>query len=112
MNDEPLIGLMAICLLACVAALLAGAWVLVAVLGLAAAGSLARSRVHQNAMSRPPRPVITYLERSSPHEPLIRLERGQTATVPWPHTLQVIIPAGLSLKILEATPERVRVIAV
>jgi hypothetical protein len=59
-----------------------------------------------------PLPVITYLPQAHLHEPLITLQAGQFVTVPWPHTLQVHLPEGTRLEILEATPERVRVIAV
>ncbi len=112
MNTSPLVALLALCLLACIAALLAGAVMLGGVF--AAAGIGCCSRIRQNAVlaSTPPRPVITYLPQPVPHEPLIRLQRGQFVTVPWPHTLQVLLPEGTRLKILESTPERVRIMAV
>lgn len=56
--------------------------------------------------------TIIYHVEVSPHEPYLRICQGQIITVPVPHTLQVIVPAGLRLEILERTPERIRVIAV
>lgn len=111
MNDtSPLAGLLALAVLCSFIALVAGA----VVLGLVftAAGIACCRRIRQKAVcSQPPRPTITYLPEARMDEPLIRLQRGQTATVPWPHPLQVLLPAGVRLQILEATPERVRVIA-
>lgn len=111
MNSSPLTGFFALSVLGCAAALLAGAMVLGFVF--AAAGIASHSCIRQNAArASSPRPVITYLQHASACEPLISLQRGQSVTVPWPHTLQVHLPAGVRLQILEATPERVRVIAV
>lgn len=110
MNTSPLAALLALCLLGCLTALLAGAVVLGIVF--AAAGIASGSCIRQHAVrATSPRPVITYLSQVSTCEPLIRLERGQTATVPWPQTLQVLLPEGVHLQILEATSERVRVMA-
>lgn len=65
------------------------------------------------ATDRPaPCPTLTYLMDSRPGEANLRLERGQTLTVLWPHSLDVVIPAGLHLEILEASSERIRVMAV
>ena len=109
LNASPLAGLLAFSLLAACGALLAGHFVLAAVL-LFACG-MSTWRLQHCQMSRP-RPTITYLPEPRADEPLIRLERGQTAIVPWPHTLQVLLPEGVRLQILEATSERVRVLAV
>lgn len=57
-------------------------------------------------------PVITYLPQPNPSEPLITLQPGQLVTVPWPHTLQVHLPEGVRLQVVESTPERIRVVAV
>ncbi|WP_294224264.1 hypothetical protein [Prosthecobacter sp.] len=109
-HPQPLEAFFAFCLVGTVLAGMAGLALLAALLGMTAAGSLACRRVRQNAGF--PRPVVTYLEKPSPDEPLIRLERGQTAIVPWPQPLQVLLPEGTHLQILEANPERVRVMAV
>jgi hypothetical protein len=61
--------------------------------------------------TRPPL-TITYLPQASAHEPLISLQPGQIVTVPWPHTLQVHLPEGVHLQVIEASPERIRVMAV
>jgi len=53
--------------------------------------------------------IITYLSQPSFRKPLITLGKGQFVTVPWPHTLQVFVPAGSHLQILKAVPERRRV---
>ena len=45
-------------------------------------------------------------------QPLIRLQPGQFATLPRPHTLQMLLPECTHLKILEITSDHVRVIAV
>lgn len=85
---------------------------LAVLLALAALGSLWRRSIRQKAVTIPARPTITYLSAPLADEPLIRLERGQFVSLPWPHTLQVLLPEGTRLQILEATPERVRVMAV
>lgn len=91
--------------------MLAGAVALSFVFAVASIAS--HSCIRQNdARACSPRPVITYLQHARACEPLISLLRGQIVTVPWPHTLQVHLPAGVRLQILEATPERIRVIAV
>ncbi len=111
MNTSPLTGFFVLCVLSCLAASLAGAIALGLVF--AAAGIASRTCHRQNAVSaNTPRPVITYLQHARACEPLISLQRGQFVTVPWPHTLQAHLPAGVRLQILEATPERIRVIAV
>lgn len=111
MKTSPLTGMFALCVLSCLAAMLAGAMALGIVF--AAASIASHSCIRQNeARACSPRPVITYLQHARACEPLINLLRGQVVTVPWPHTLQVHLPAGVRLQILEATPERVRVIAV
>lgn len=111
MNHYPLIGLLVLCLIGGCAALLAGAVALGLVLVVAAiiSGSCLRQQVAFTAS--PPRPVITYLPQPVPHEPLVRLRRGQFVSVPWPHTLQVLLPEGTRLQILETTPDRIRVMA-
>ncbi|HBJ87783.1 MAG TPA: hypothetical protein DDZ88_28785 [Verrucomicrobiales bacterium] len=110
MNTSPLTTLLALCLFAFIIALLAGAVVLGMVF--AAAGIGCCGCIRQNAVrATSPRPVIMYLSQVSAGERLIRLERGQTATVPWPHPLQVLLPEGARLQILEVTSERVRVMA-
>lgn len=113
-HPHPLEAFFAFCLVGTVLAGMAGLVLLAALLGMTAAGSLACRRVRQNAdqAQRHRRPSVTYLAEPLPQEPLIRLERGQTATVPWPHPLQVLLPEGTHLQILEASPERVRVMAV
>lgn len=111
MNTSPLTGLFALCVLSCFAAMLAGAMALGIVF--AAASIASRTCNRQNAVrANTPRPVITYLQHARACEPLISLLRGQVVTVPWPHTLQVHLPAGVRLQILEATPERICVMAV
>lgn len=111
MNTSPLAGFFVFCAFSCLVALLAGAITLGLVF--AAAGLASRSCIHQHAArAASPRPVITYLQRANACEPLITLQRGQIVTVPWPHTLQVHLPAGACLQILEATSERVRIIAI
>ena len=111
MNTSPLTGFFVLCVLSCLAASLASAIALGLVF--AAAGIASHSCIRQNAVrSITPRPVITYLQHARACEPLISLQRGQFVTVPWPHTLQVHLPAGVRLQILEATPERIRVMAV
>jgi hypothetical protein len=104
--------LSAFCLLGALAAAVAGKTALAIVLALAALGSVWRRGIRQHAVSIPPRPTVTYLPAPMPEEPLIRLERGQTATLPWPYPLQILLPQGTHLQILEATPERVRVMAI
>ncbi|MCX6847782.1 MAG: hypothetical protein NTY98_02570 [Verrucomicrobia bacterium] len=111
MNTSPLTGLFALCVLSCIAAMLAGAVALGFVF--AAASIASHGCIRQNeARTCSPRPVITYLQQARACEPLISLQRGQFVTEPWPHTLQVHLPAGVRLQILEATPERIRVMAV
>ena len=111
MNTSPLTGLFVLCVLSGLAALFAGAIALGLVF--AAAGLASRTCNRQNAVrANTPRPVITYLQQARACEPLISLQRGQFVTVPWPHTIQVHLPAGVRLQILEATPERIRVMAV
>lgn len=106
-------GLLAISLLSYMMALLAGLGVLVILLAAASMACAARQRSQQKAASVwQARPTITYLPGPRMDEPLIRLERGQTATVPWPHPLQILLHQGSRLQILEATPDRVRVMAV
>jgi hypothetical protein len=112
MNTSPLTALLALCLLGCLTALLAGAVVLGLVFAAAGIGCCGCMRQHAVWAATPLRPVITYLPQPVPHEPLIRLQRGQFVTVPWPHTLQVLLPEGVHLQILEATSERVRIMAV
>jgi hypothetical protein len=111
-QTHPLEGLFAFCLLGALAAAIAGKTVLAVLLALAAIGSVWRRSVRQHAVSIPPRPTVTYLPAPLADEPLIRLERGQTASIPWPHPLQILLPQGTHLQILEATSERVRVMAV
>ena len=111
MNTTPLTGLFALCLLGCLASMLAGGLALGLVF--AAGGIASRGCIQHNAArAAPPRPVITYLAQAKACEPLISLQRGQFVTVPWPCALQVHLPAGVHLKILKATTERVRVMAV
>lgn len=113
MKTSPLAGLLALSLLGCMTALLAGLGVLAILLAAASMACAARQRSQQKAASVwQPRPTITYLPGPRMDDPLIRLERGQTATVPWPHPLQILLPHGSRLQILEATPDRVRVMAV
>ena len=109
---HPLDALFGICVFAAVILLLAGLVTSAMVLALAALSSFGCGLSRQTAVSIPPRPQITYLPRPVPHEPLIRLQRGQFVTLPWPHTLQVLLPEGTHLKILEATSDHVRVMAV
>ena len=111
MNDtSPLLGLLTLCLVICLAALAVGAVMLGGVL--AAAAITSGTCLRQNAVrTNRPRPVIRYLSTALPQQPLIRLQPGQFATLPWPHTLQVLLPQGTHLQILDATPERVRVMA-
>lgn len=111
-QTHPLDALFGTCVFAAVMLLLAGLETSAVVLALAALGSFGCGLSRQTAASIPPRPQITYLPRPVPHEPLIRLQPGQFATLPWPHTLQVLLPEGTRLQILEVTPERVRVMAV
>lgn len=112
MNSSPLAALLALSLMACIVALVAGAAVLGVVFAVAAIASGCRMRQHAVLASTPPRPVVKYLPQPVPHEPLVRLQRGQFATLPWPHTLQVLLPEGTRLKILESTSDHVRVMAV
>lgn len=108
---HPLEILFAFGLLGALAAAVAGNMPLAVLLALAALGSLWRRSVcHSTQLNR--RPTITYLPAPLPHEPLIQLRRGQTASVPWPHPLQILLCEGIRLQILEATQERVRVMAV
>jgi hypothetical protein len=111
-QTHPLEALFGLCLLAAVVAILAGLMALAVLLALAALGSVWRRSVRQHPASIPPRPTVTYLPAPIPEEPLIRLERGQTASIPWPHPLQILLPQGTHLRILEATPERIRVMAI
>lgn len=108
---HPLELLFAFGLAGALVAAVAGSFPLAGLLAVAALAALGRRTVGHRARS-PRRPTITYLPAPLADEPLIRLERGQTATVPWPHPLQVLLPEGTRLQILEATPERVRVMAV
>ncbi len=110
MNHYPWIGLLGLCLLGGCAALLTGAVALGLVLVAAAVAS--GTCIRRNAVrTKRTRPVITYLPQPMPHEPLIRLRRCQFVSVPWPHTLQVLLPEGTRLEVVEA-PERVRAMAV
>lgn len=111
MNHSPLTGMLALCLFGCFAAVLAGSaglGLVFALGGIASRGCLCRNE----RRSCVPRPIITYQPRAQACEPMITLQRGQSVTVPWPHELQVHLPAGVHLKIIEATPERIRVMAV
>ena len=111
MNEFPLLGLLTLCLVTCLAALAAGAVMLAGVL--AAAAIVSGTCIRQNAVrTRHPRPVIRYLSTALPQQSLIRLQPGQFATLPWPHTLQMLLPEGTHLKILESTSDQVRVMAV
>ena len=111
MNESPLLGLLTLCLVTCLAALAVGAVMLGGVLAAAAIAS--GTCLRQNAVrTKRPRPVIRYLSTALPQQPLIRLQPGQFATLPWPHTLQVLLPEGTHLKILETTSDHVRVMAV
>lgn len=112
MNPSPLTALLALCLLACIVALLVGAVVLGVVFAAAGIACCGCMRQHAVLASRHPRPVIKYLPTALPQEPLIHLQRGQFVAIPWPCTLQVLLPEGVRLQILESTPERVRVMAV
>jgi hypothetical protein len=113
MNDTfPLVGLLALAVLSSLIALAAGAVVLGLVFAAAGIASGSCMRQHAVLASKPPRPVIRYLPTALPHQPLIRLQPGQFATLPWPHTLQVLLPEGTRLKILESTSDHVRVMAV
>ena len=109
MNTSPLAALLSLSLMVAFGALLAGLFILAALLGCACGGICWRLCHPRPTGSQP---SITYLSAPRADEPLIRLERGQTATVPWPHPPQVLLPEGTRLQILEATPERVRVMAV
>lgn len=108
---HPLELLFAFGLAGALVAAVAGNIPLAVLLAVAALAALGRRTVGRRARSHRG-PTITYLPAPLADEPLIRLERGQTATVPWPHPLQVLLPEGTRLQILEATPERVRVMAV
>jgi hypothetical protein len=112
MNDtSPLAGFLALTVLSSLAALAAGALMLGGVFAAAAIAS--GTCIRQNAVrTKHPRPVIRYLSTALPQQPLIRLQPGQFATLPWPHTLQVLLPEGTRLKILESTSDHVRVMAV
>ncbi len=59
-----------------------------------------------------PEDFKTFFSTALPQQPLIRLQPGQFATLPRPHTLQMLLPAGTHLKILETTSDHVRVMAV
>jgi len=109
---SPIVVFFVLYLLGALAAIIAGKGVLGVVF--AAAGIGCCGCIRQNAVlaSRPPRPVIKYLPQPVPHKPIIRLQRGQFVTLPWPHTLQVLLPEDTRLKILDSTPDRVRVMAV
>jgi type II secretory pathway pseudopilin PulG len=109
---HPLEILFAFGLAGALAAAVAGSFPLAVLLAVAALAALGRRTLCHRARSHRRRPSITYLPAPLADEPLIRLERGQTATAPWPHPLQVLLPEGTRLQILEATPERVRVMAV
>lgn len=108
---HPLEILFAFGVLGALAAAVAGKLALAVLLASAALGALWRRSVCQSARGHR-RPTITYLSALLADEPLIRLERGQTARLPWPHPLQILLPEGTRLQILEATPEHVRVMAV
>ena len=108
MKVSPLTLLFVFCLLAGSTVLLMGFIVAASVWFVAAGISLARLT---HPACHHPRPVITYLPQPVPHEPLVRLRRGQFVSVPWPHTLQVLLPEGTRLQILETTPDRIRVMA-
>lgn len=101
-HPAPLSFLLILCVLAAIGAQLCGLSVAALVLLLAA--GLCFLRLKQPPHSRS-RLCIHYLPAPLPEEPLIRLERGQTATLPWPHPLQVLLPQGARLQILERTPE-------
>lgn len=109
MNTSPLTALLALSLVIAFGALLAGLFILTALLGCACGGICWRLRHPRPVGSKP---SITYLSAPRADEPLIRLERGQSTTLPWPHPLQFLLPEGTRLQILEATPQRVRVMAV
>ena len=111
-QTHPLDALFGTCVFAAVMLLLAGLETSAVVLALAALGSFGCGLSRQTVVTLPPRPVIKYLPQPVPHEPLIRLQRGQFVTLPWPHTLQVLLPEGTRLKILESTSDHVRVMAV
>ena len=111
-QTTPLHALFVLSTIGALTAIVAGLYILAVLLAVAAAGCLLRQRIRQNAASRPPRPVITYLPQPVPHAPLVHLQRGQFITIPWPHTLQVALPKNTHLKILETTPERLRLMAV
>jgi hypothetical protein len=64
-------------------------------------------RPHQTS-----RPVIRYFSTALLQQPLIRLQPGQFATLPWPHTLQVLPSEVTHLKILKSTSDHVRFVAV
>jgi hypothetical protein len=90
MNHYPLIGLLTLCLVTCLAALAAGAVMLGGVFAAAAIAS--GTCIRQNAVhTKHPRPDIRYLSTALPQQPLVRLRHGQFVSVPWPHTLQVIL---------------------
>lgn len=108
---HPLELLFAFGMAGALAAAVAGKIPLAVLLAVAALAALWRRSLCHCARSNR-RPTITYLPAPLADEPLIRLERGQTATVPWPYPLQVLLPEGTGLQILEATPERLRVMAV
>lgn len=109
MKASPLTLLLVLCLLASGAALILGFMVAASVWFIAAGFTFTRL---QKGDTHQPRPTITYLPAPLPHEPFIQLRRGQTASVPWPPPLQILLYEGTRLQILEATPERVRVMAV
>ncbi|OYW72307.1 MAG: hypothetical protein B7Z37_25215 [Verrucomicrobia bacterium 12-59-8] len=109
MNTSPLAALLSLSLIVAFGALLAGLFILAALLGCACGGICWRLRQPRTTGSQP---SITYLSAPRADKPLIRLKRGQSATVPWPHQLQILLAEGSRLQILEATPERVRVMAV
>lgn len=107
---HPLELLFAFGVLGALAAVVAGKLPLAVLLGVAALGALWRRSASRSTRSHR-RPTITYLPAPMAHEPLVRLQRGQFISVPWPHSLQVLLPEGTRLHILETTPERIRVMA-
>lgn len=108
-HPAPLSFLLVLCVLAAIGAQLCGLSVAASVLLLAA--GLCFLRLKQSPHSRS-RLCIRYLPAPLPEEPLIQLQRGETATFPWPHPLQVLLPQGTRLQILESNPEGIRVRAV
>ncbi len=108
MNAFLLKLLLVLCVLASSPALILGFMVAASVWFIAAGFTF--TRLQKGGTHQPPH-TITYWPAPQPYEPLIQLRRGQAASMPWPHTLQLLLSEGTRLQTLQTTPERFRMMA-